>query len=420
MHARESARKPYRIAMPVLRIERAELYRRVWETPLRTLAREYGISDVALKKRCVKLKVPTPGLGYWAKRAAGKTPRRIPLPTASDTTPTFTEIVDRKATELVGRESMEPLELPNEGPVWEQEQFEGKPENRIVVPDVLDHPSRFIRATRAALTRKQAPTSEGRVSAWGEGTLNIIVTREQIDRAVRIMQAVLAACETRDFDVSLGETSEYDRRSSTLVKVHGETVPIRLMEQVRREERKQGKSNRPGEYEWSYPRYEWFGTGRLSLMIDERSASGYRKSWTDGKTQRVEDCLNDFMVGLVEATVVKRAERTERAERERQRAEERERERVAALAEDRENRRRKQLETDADYWTRARGIREFANAAEETARVRASDGLIPTVIVDWLAWARAVADEIDPLKALSLDVHVLQELPSPHAWPTRA
>jgi len=43
----------------------------VWEKPATVLAKELGVSDKAVKKRCVKLGIPTPGPGYWtAKKTA--------------------------------------------------------------------------------------------------------------------------------------------------------------------------------------------------------------------------------------------------------------------------------------------------------------------------------------------------------------
>jgi hypothetical protein len=44
------------------------------------LAQDFGISDVALAKRFRKPGIPVPGRGYWARVAAGQTPRRPPLP----------------------------------------------------------------------------------------------------------------------------------------------------------------------------------------------------------------------------------------------------------------------------------------------------------------------------------------------------
>lgn len=54
------------------RYNREQLYEEVWSEPTRTVARKYGLSNVGLAKVCKKLKVPRPGLGYWAKKAAGK------------------------------------------------------------------------------------------------------------------------------------------------------------------------------------------------------------------------------------------------------------------------------------------------------------------------------------------------------------
>ena len=61
-------------------LTRAELYEKVWSTPLRTIAKEYGLSDVGLKKLCSRNDIPTPGLGYWAKVEFGKRVRQVPLP----------------------------------------------------------------------------------------------------------------------------------------------------------------------------------------------------------------------------------------------------------------------------------------------------------------------------------------------------
>src|SRR5687768_11899550 len=44
------------------------------------LAAEFRLSDVALHKICRKHNVPTPPLGYWAKKAHGKPVGNTPLP----------------------------------------------------------------------------------------------------------------------------------------------------------------------------------------------------------------------------------------------------------------------------------------------------------------------------------------------------
>ena len=51
----------------------------VWERPATDVARDLGISDVALGKLCRRLQVPKPPSGYWARISAGQKPRRPPL-----------------------------------------------------------------------------------------------------------------------------------------------------------------------------------------------------------------------------------------------------------------------------------------------------------------------------------------------------
>ncbi|MGE0006417.1 MAG: hypothetical protein AB7S92_12580 [Parvibaculaceae bacterium] len=61
---------------------RQELYDLVWKEPLTHAAKRFGISDVALRKTCVKHNIPTPPLGYWAKVAHGKKGVQPALPQA--------------------------------------------------------------------------------------------------------------------------------------------------------------------------------------------------------------------------------------------------------------------------------------------------------------------------------------------------
>src|SRR5260370_29575906 len=68
--------------MPVnyITLTRQALYELVWSTPMSTLAKDFGISDVALAKRCRAVDVPVPPRGYRARKAAGQDPPRTPLP----------------------------------------------------------------------------------------------------------------------------------------------------------------------------------------------------------------------------------------------------------------------------------------------------------------------------------------------------
>src|SRR5690348_3025315 len=62
------------------KMTRRELYDLVWSQPMLTLAKRFGISDVALGKVCRKHNIPRPYPGYWAQKQANKPVKVPPLP----------------------------------------------------------------------------------------------------------------------------------------------------------------------------------------------------------------------------------------------------------------------------------------------------------------------------------------------------
>ena len=59
---------------------RIELYKLVWAKPMTHLAKELGLSDVGLRKICVKYGIPLPLRGYWSRLQFGKQDPRPELP----------------------------------------------------------------------------------------------------------------------------------------------------------------------------------------------------------------------------------------------------------------------------------------------------------------------------------------------------
>ena len=50
------------------RPDKAALKKLVWEKPLIHAARDIGVSDVALRKQCLKLGIQLPATGYWLRQ----------------------------------------------------------------------------------------------------------------------------------------------------------------------------------------------------------------------------------------------------------------------------------------------------------------------------------------------------------------
>ena len=51
---------------------RTELYELVWSESLLSISKRYNISDVGLRKICIKMNIPLPGQGHWQKVRSGQ------------------------------------------------------------------------------------------------------------------------------------------------------------------------------------------------------------------------------------------------------------------------------------------------------------------------------------------------------------
>jgi hypothetical protein len=69
-------------AKPSSRYDREELYKKVWKTPMKELAKEYGVSESGLRKACTRLQIPVPGHGDRARTEGNEAvaPTPPPLP----------------------------------------------------------------------------------------------------------------------------------------------------------------------------------------------------------------------------------------------------------------------------------------------------------------------------------------------------
>ncbi len=63
-----------------LGLTREELYSLVWAKPMTEVGQDFHVSDRAMAKVCARRQVPVPPRGYWAKKNAGKSVPKLPLP----------------------------------------------------------------------------------------------------------------------------------------------------------------------------------------------------------------------------------------------------------------------------------------------------------------------------------------------------
>jgi hypothetical protein len=364
-------------------LTREQLYDEVWSEPMATVAGKYGLSDVGLAKICRKLDVPVPWRGYWRKKEVGqkvKPPALAKLPASA--TPAMREVTLRRTTS--GSAVAEPS-----GPVAEQQRYEALEQNRIVVQELLTDPHPLVAKSVAALRRGKCD-HKGYVQPKTGPCLAAMVTLDSADRAMCVYDALLKALDSRGYPVTVTTGDQ----SSTVVRIGEEDVAVLLEEKVERVERK--RPDTPGRRGLSYgSEFEWVPTGRLSLKIDH-TYLGIRRSWSDGSHQRVDRCLNDFIVGLVAAAELLKAQRLAREQWQREWREAEERRAEEARRREEEAARVRALESALAAWQKARLVREYAAEFRRSGEV--SQTLEPGSPLDvWLRWVNGYAERIDPM-----------------------
>lgn len=380
------------------RLTREDLYERVWAEPMATLAPQFGFSDVWLKKVCVRMRVPTPPRGYWARKAAGQQIKRTPLPKLPKSVKPET-----LALEFTRPPQPKPVrEAEETGPVAEQRRYEDLPEHRIQVADQLAAPHSLVAAS-VHLLRNSKADAEQRLLPRGKRCLALRVTLGTVDRALRVYDALIKALEARGYAVAVVEEAQ---GPATVVRIGQDAVSVVIEERVDRDERPDAAERRAV----GADRYEFVPTGRLTLRAGHYAMDVRRRAWGDGSKLRLEQQLNDVIVGLVDASEALRAERLEREARQREREAEEERRREAERRRQEEVGRVRALDASMRLWRKARAVREYVAAMRAAAEAAGLAQDAP--LVAWLRWADGYADRLDPAHA----VPAVPADPEPHAW----
>lgn len=404
-----------------LQLTRRQLYDVVWDTPIDLLASRYDISNVGLAKICRRFDVPVPPRGYWQKLAAGI---KVPRSKLSASRDDKGNVLIVTLHPRINRKEPEPILC---SAIRNQRTYEDLPEHKIVVITPLAAISRvhpLVRQT-AAILRKTKMVDRGLMRAHGESILDVQVCNEQLDRAMCIIDALIKALETRGFPVACRPPRPVQRSRMgaptswaggevrhgpvTCVKVDDQDVLVTIREHrtridLQKAAEMSGARKDASTLEHIYPRYDFVGSGRLILAIQHHIGNwGSLAEWKETSTHKLDDMLNDVVVGVVAAAEEFRELLANWANQERDRIDQAERAREEQRLRDIETARVRVLEEQAMNWYKARQIREYIAAA----RVVGDD--IPTAIIangmthsEWLRWAEAYVRRLDPLNGADL------------------
>lgn len=177
--------------------DREELYRKVWEQPLLRVAKEYGVSSVALGKTCRKLSVPVPGRGHLAKLAHGHEGVKKPPLLKLDKIPVIyrSPVSQKKET---GSDQNEP-EFAAINQLLSCGALNPTP------IDIAARPHPLVRGAASRFRSQSRRDENGILLPREPGGLDMKVSRGTLDRALQVMAQVIAVLERQGFSVGVSE-----------------------------------------------------------------------------------------------------------------------------------------------------------------------------------------------------------------------
>lgn len=344
-------------------LTRHQLYDLIWSEPLLALAKKYNISDVGLRKMCVRLHIPLPEIGYWNKVKAGKKVTIKPFIVQKNG--------EQKVTLTLRDQSLPEDELGISPELALQRKIEAHTTLNLIVPAELIDPDPLILLAQKALSKRSKDYRDGDLLFSGIGALDIRVSVAQVDRALRLMDTLVKVMQQR------GHHFEgTDRESYLMIWKSRYTLSLR-----------EGTTIIPDKDSWRRPTF--IPTGVFTIQFDHWG----KMTMKDGQ-KTIEQQLAKI-IARVEIKALE--ERRWREENERQQAIREEKERQQTLAEERKKNELESFRTvikDAQRWKVTEMVRAYIGAVENEA----TDNNGRTLeLLAWLGWVKKKTDWFDPL-----------------------
>jgi hypothetical protein len=217
-------------------------------------------------------------------------------------------------------------------------------------------------------------------------TFHVQVSKASLDRAFDILNRIVHAAV--ELHIKLVEPSESNQRFAAF-EADGERVSLFMREKILREliQPTDGKVHYFKEYNFTF-------TGKLEFSLDTPYGCSLRRTWSDGKIQRLEDFPESIARSILEIGAAWKRRRLELEEQRRQWEEEarirKEKERQFAFR----KMQRQRLDQQANSWAHSQLLLRYIGAAEQVEPTSSE-------VAEWWAWIdwmKAEARRLDPLE----------------------
>ena len=255
---------------------------------------------------------------------------------------------------------------------------------RIASPNITQH--KLVAATAQNL-KNCRPDGNGLLQLrGGTGHLSVRVSKESVDRALRIMNAIVQALEAEGFVLA----AKADK--SGTAEVFGQVVEFELTEKLSLKSRREVRETPT----WTRTLVEYEPSGQLEFRVRDQFY-GFRKGCRDGKTQpleiQVSKCLGLVLREGRDRKIWAEQQKLHEIEQQKKRQE------MAELAPQmwEEEKRVQEFEALVSAWSEAEKMRGFVAALEKFWTQQGHTLTPATPNGDRLVWMRQQADRKDPM-----------------------
>ena len=221
----------------IKKVLRKDLYEQVWEKPMIHLAKEYGISDVGLKKICKKMEIPTPGLGHWTRIECGQKVPKKPLPKLSKNG------VEEATISPVYSNAQKPPPISDEQ----------KSKVEIALQEISEDrpPHLFIENSKKSF-EAAGKDERGILKPKAKRALDMQVSKGSVERAFSALDHIIKGIEALGFEARL----KSDKTPKLRIVIDEEELGVSIEEKIARHEHipteAEKRSNR-----WYWRQYDY-------------------------------------------------------------------------------------------------------------------------------------------------------------------
>lgn len=334
------------------KLTRQELYELVWSMPMTKVGKQLEISDVAVRKICIKYDIPRPPQGYWASERRRRQVRPVLLKADQ-----YASLIRIYVPERASTPPEQEIPLP-------------AAVAKVIAKGIPLRLGHGLGATSQELKRGETDKYGFLRPRYGVPVHEVIATKASLSRALHLMEFVFQVCAASAMEIEMPETSHSRLIMNTLIGIGDNKIALRIKSEVSR-------VNAPVDPKGWGDKYAYDDSGRLSLTV------AGKKVFREATGVPLEQNISEIYRHIVSALkVLEERRRLAAIERRKSEVASRRRKIDAALA-DLEEKRLKNFDLFKADTERQLDYERFVAAMESREELDALTGW-----GDWIKWAR--------------------------------